>query len=110
MYRERLHRGARWLARSGKRLAVTIAGFLVLVVGLAMIPLPGPAILVIPAGLAILATQFSWARRVLVAVRRRAGDAAGRFRARHPRPSEPTIPEEAPSEESGALDGRGEVA
>jgi tellurite resistance protein TerC len=30
-----------------------------------MLVLPGPAIIVIPAGLAILATEFAWARRLL---------------------------------------------
>ena len=33
--------------------------------GIAMIALPGPAVVVIPAGLAILATEFLWARRAL---------------------------------------------
>jgi tellurite resistance protein TerC len=37
----------------------------VLLIGIAMIVLPGPAILVIPLGLAILATEFVWARRLL---------------------------------------------
>jgi uncharacterized protein (TIGR02611 family) len=37
----------------------------VLVVGILMIPYPGPGWLVVFAGLAILATEFSWARRVL---------------------------------------------
>jgi hypothetical protein len=38
----------------------------------ALIVLPGPAFLVIPAGLAILATEFLWARRLLLYVRHRA--------------------------------------
>jgi len=37
----------------------------VLLAGIAMIVLPGPAILVIPLGLAILATEFIWARKLL---------------------------------------------
>jgi hypothetical protein len=37
----------------------------VVLLGLAMILLPGPAILVIPAGLAILGLEFRWARRLL---------------------------------------------
>ncbi len=47
------------------RAAVAIAGFLVVLVGLAMIPLPGPGLLVIAAGLAILALEFAWAERWL---------------------------------------------
>ena len=35
-----------------------------LFIGIVMIVFPGPAFIVIPAGLAILATQFEWARRL----------------------------------------------
>lgn len=49
-----------------KRFAVTIAGVALLVVGAALMVLPGPGILVIVAGLAVLATEYVWARRLLV--------------------------------------------
>jgi uncharacterized protein (TIGR02611 family) len=52
-----------------KRIIVGIAGGTVLLLGIVMIALPGPAIIVIPAGLAILATEFVWARRLLRKVR-----------------------------------------
>lgn len=52
-----------------KRLIIVVTGFTVLIVGIAMIVLPGPAILVIPAGLGILATEFIWAGRLLKTVR-----------------------------------------
>jgi hypothetical protein len=52
-----------------KRLLVLVAGGTVLAAGLAMIALPGPALLVIPAGLAILALEFAWARRWLRSAR-----------------------------------------
>lgn len=48
-----------------KRYVIVVFGLTVLVVGIAMILLPGPAILVIPLGLAILGTEFLWARRLL---------------------------------------------
>ena len=48
-----------------RRVVVLIIGTLVLLVGVAMIFLPGPAIIVIPAGLAILATEFEWAQNLL---------------------------------------------
>ena len=48
-----------------KRIAIAVAGFTVLLVGVAMIVLPGPAFIVIPAGLAILALEFTWAKRLL---------------------------------------------
>jgi uncharacterized protein (TIGR02611 family) len=47
------------------RAAVVLAGFVVVLAGLAMIPLPGPGLLVTAAGLAILALEFVWAERVL---------------------------------------------
>ena len=48
-----------------KKIAIGIAGGFVLFIGVLMIVLPGPAFIVIPAGLAILATEFEWARRWL---------------------------------------------
>lgn len=51
------------------RLIVLVVGGTVLGLGIAMIVLPGPAIVVIPAGLAILASEFLWARRLLERVR-----------------------------------------
>jgi YkoY family integral membrane protein len=53
------------LLPSARRFAILIVGSIVLLVGFAMIFLPGPAIIVIPAGLAILATEFAWARSLL---------------------------------------------
>ncbi len=47
-----------------------MAGFAVLACGVALVFLPGPAIVVVPLGLAILATEFRWARRLLEPARR----------------------------------------
>jgi hypothetical protein len=52
-----------------KRIFVAVIGFTILSAGLAMMVLPGPAILVIPLGLAILATEFIWARNLLKKVK-----------------------------------------
>lgn len=46
-------------------MVIVVTGFTILLAGIAMIVLPGPAIIVIPAGLGILATEFIWARRLL---------------------------------------------
>lgn len=54
-----------------KRLVVAVIGFTILAAGVAMIVLPGPAFIVIPVGLAILATEFIWARKLLVTVKER---------------------------------------
>ena len=51
--------------RHARKLVVAVVGGSVVLVGIAMLGLPGPAILVIPLGLAILATEFLWARRWL---------------------------------------------
>lgn len=54
-----------------KRLVITVIGFTVLASGVAMIVLPGPAVVVIPVGLAILATEYIWARKLLATVKER---------------------------------------
>ena len=48
-----------------RKIVIGIVGMSVLCVGAAMIFLPGPAIVVIPVGLAILATEFAWAKVLL---------------------------------------------
>lgn len=60
-----------------RRVIVLIVGTIVLLVGVGMIVLPGPAILVIPTGLAILATQFAWARLLLRKIKRKAYELSG---------------------------------
>lgn len=54
-----------------KRLVIIVIGFTILAAGIAMIALPGPAILVIPVGLTILATEFIWAKKLLTTVKER---------------------------------------
>lgn len=51
--------------RQAKRVVVLIVGGTVVLLGVALIFLPGPAFIVIPAGLGILAVEFEWARRWL---------------------------------------------
>jgi uncharacterized protein (TIGR02611 family) len=53
------------VTKTARKILIAIVGTLVLLIGVAMIALPGPATLVIPAGLAILATEFEWAQRLL---------------------------------------------
>ncbi len=54
-----------------KRVIVMVIGFTILAAGIAMIVLPGPAVVVIPIGLGILATEFVWARKLLLHVKER---------------------------------------
>ncbi len=53
------------------RIVVGVLGVAVIVVGGVLIPLPGPGWLIVFAGLAILATEFAWAERLLQYGRRR---------------------------------------
>jgi uncharacterized protein (TIGR02611 family) len=56
-----------------RRVIVSVIGVTVLLIGVALLVLPGPAFIVIPVGLAILASEYAWARRWLK-VRRMASD------------------------------------
>ena len=58
-----------------RKIAVLIVGGTVLLIGVALLVLPGPAFIVIPAGLAILAVEFAWARRLLQKARSMATNA-----------------------------------
>ena len=61
-----------------KRVIVSVVGATVLLIGIALLVLPGPAFIVIPVGLAILATEYAWARRWLKKVRRIASNVVSR--------------------------------
>jgi uncharacterized protein (TIGR02611 family) len=71
-----------------RRIVVAVLGGTVLLFGALLIVLPGPAFLVIPAGLAILATEFAWARLWLRRARRAVRARMPR-RKRTPPPPEP---------------------
>jgi uncharacterized protein (TIGR02611 family) len=72
-------RWARWRDRLrerpkvefGYRIAVALIGLAVLGVGILAIPYPGPGWAIVFVGLAILATEFDWARRLLAYTRER---------------------------------------
>lgn len=65
----------RFMARQSVRLSVAAIGFTVLAAGVVMLVTPGPGLVVIVAGLAILAHQFAWAERALDQARARAAQA-----------------------------------
>ena len=56
--------------RNARRIAIAVVGGTVLLIGLALVVLPGPAFVVIPVGLAILSLEFAWARNWLQKMRR----------------------------------------
>ena len=69
---------ARLTLRQARRTVILVVGVTLLVVGVIMIVAPGPAVVVIPLGLAVLATEFVWARRLLVRYKRHADTLAKR--------------------------------
>jgi uncharacterized protein (TIGR02611 family) len=66
--------------RLARKALVLLLGGTVLLIGVALIVLPGPAFVVIPAGLAILATEFVWARRLLDRAKTQVARAAQRVK------------------------------
>ena len=47
------------------RVAAATGGFLIVLLGIVLIPLPGPGLLVVAVGLAVLALEFAWAEHLL---------------------------------------------
>src|SRR5689334_11539178 len=64
------------LVRLFRRIAVTIAGTVILAVGVVLLAAPGPGLVVIAVALAVFAVEYEWARRRLAAVRAKAQSAA----------------------------------
>ena len=62
------------------RVAAAIGGFLVVLLGIVLIPLPGPGLLVVAVGLAVLALEFAWAEQLLEKTVDRLGEAGERVK------------------------------
>lgn len=75
--------------RWARRIVVGMIGGTILVLGVAMVVLPGPAILVIPIGLGVLGLEFAFARHWLRRLRATATDVVNRVRGRPKAPAEP---------------------
>lgn len=72
--------------RVARRIAIGVVGGTVLIVGILMIVLPGPAFVVIPVGLGILSLEFVWARIWLARARLKAGELARKLATRNGSP------------------------
>lgn len=57
--------------KTARKIVIGVVGMTVLLFGIALIVLPGPAFVVIPIGLGILALEFAWAKRLLERVKNR---------------------------------------
>ena len=75
--------------RWARRIVVAMIGGNILLIGIAMVVLPGPAIVVIPIGLGVLGLEFAWARYWLRKLRATATDVVNRVRGRSKAPAEP---------------------
>lgn len=64
------------LVRLLRRIAVTVAGTVILVAGVVLLVAPGPGLLVILLALVVFAAEYEWARHRLGVVRARARSAA----------------------------------
>jgi len=65
-----------FILRSTKRIVVLAVGLALVAAGVAMLVLPGPGIVVIIAGLAVLATEFAWAETMLDRAKEKAQQAS----------------------------------
>lgn len=68
--------------KTARKIAVAVIGFTVVAVGVALLVLPGPGLLVIIAGLAILAIGFEWAERYLNKAKKHAKELPKKIRSR----------------------------
>ena len=64
-----IKRAAHFTYTTGRRIVIAVVGTSVLLLGIVMLVTPGPAVVVIPLGLAILAIEFVWARHWLKKLR-----------------------------------------
>ena len=71
-----------WLIHHGKRVARITSGIIVVIIGIVMsVPgVPGPGLLVIFAGLSILAIDFVWAHRLKKKIQHEAGKVVRKVR------------------------------
>ena len=58
-------RAVHFTYKAARRIVVGVVGITVLLIGVIMLVTPGPALVVIPVGLAILSIEFAWARHWL---------------------------------------------
>ena len=70
------------MLKYARRVIISIVGMSVLLFGIALLVLPGPAFVVIPVGLAILATEYAWAHRWLRVIKESAEKGAEKLNLR----------------------------
>lgn len=74
--------------RTARKIVVAVVGGTLALVGIVMFVTPGPGLLVLLAGLALLATEFVWAAWLLKRVKRHGRDLAEKAGVLSPKPPE----------------------
>ncbi len=86
--------------KAARRVVIGVVGATVLLIGLVMIVTPGPAIVVVPVGLAILSIEFTWARmwlrRLRKSISNRNSNSRGNRAAAHRQRVEDRVKKKAP--------------
>lgn len=75
-----------WLLTNGMKVVRIVAGLAILIVGVGLLVLPGPGIPLIILGLAILAVDFVWARRLKAHLHEQANKVVHRVKNRNHKP------------------------
>ena len=87
-----MHRALHLTYRTARRVVIAIIGTTVVLLGIAMLVLPGPGLLTIILGLMLLGVEFAFARRWLARLKSTTKKAADRVRARVRRDDPPPGP------------------
>lgn len=66
-----------------KKVLIAIFGVFVIIIGIILLPLPGPGMLVIVAGLLILSSEFEWAKTHLHNAKKRLNDMYQKTKKKH---------------------------
>jgi uncharacterized protein (TIGR02611 family) len=82
---EAIRRARAWVRRLpggwvAWRVSVALVGLIVVVAGIILLPLPGPGWLIVFGGIAIWATEFAWAKRLLIWTQQQVRDYSERIR------------------------------
>lgn len=65
---------------AARKVIVSVIGGTIVCFGITLLVLPGPAFIVIPIGLAVLATEFVWAKKLLIRAKAKASELAQRMK------------------------------
>lgn len=93
--------------QAARRIVVAVVGSTVILIGVALLVLPGPGWVVIFAGLGILATEFVWARRLLQRARSSATSLYDKVCGKPTSDAEPPVPADDPNSLNSAACRRG---